>query len=549
MAWSKSSRIITMVVICTVFFFIELISGYMIDSLALLADAFHMLNDIISLLVGLWAVSVARRATTDKFSYGWLRAEILGAFFNAVFLIALCVFIVLEAVTRFFDPPEINNPKVMLIVGSFGLASNLVGFVILGGHGHDHGHAHAEDKHEHGHEHGAGNEDRLAEEGRGRPDRTNADVANNRGSIVDVLPQVAIARASSVPPRNPEETQGAGQDNREHRHSTQGTRGRSRRGTHQSRLTNINDQSIYPSSFRQDIIAASRSNNAYGRSSSTSSESEPDERTSLLGAGGRTSAKGRDPTPTGRRRRYSEALHSDHHHNKPKESRKGGHGHSHGDMGMNAMVLHVLGDALGNVGVIVTALVIWLTDWRFKLYTDPMVSLFITVIILRSALPLTFATAKILLQATPDHIDVNEIRQDIQTLPGVLSCHHIHIWQLSDTKVVASMHMQVSFPISEEGGEKYMQLAKRARKCLHAYGIHSATIQPEFCPDESQHVAAAEVVPQVDGTVDGSADSTCLLECVEDCEAGGCCSTSSNSQVARDDGHGHGDGHAHGHAH
>lgn len=437
----------------------------------------------------------------------------------------------------------------MLIVGSFGLASNLVGFVILGGHGHDHGHG--EDKHAHGHEHGAENEDRLAEEGRRRPDRTNADVANNRGSIVDVLPEVAIARASSVPPRNPEETRAATQDReREHRHSTQATRGRSRRraGTHQSRLTNINDQSIYPSSFRQEIIAASRSNNAYGRSSSTSSESGPDERTSLLGAADRTSnAKGRDSSPTRRRRRYSEALHSDHHHNKPKESRgKGGHGHSHGDMGMNAMVLHVLGDALGNVGVIVTALVIWLTDWKYKLYTDPMVSLFITVIILRSALPLTFATAKILLQATPDHIDVNEIRQDIQTLPGVLSCHHIHIWQLSDTKVVASMHMQVSFPISEEGGEKYMQLAKRARKCLHAYGIHSATIQPEFCPDETQH-AVAEVVPQVDGAVDGSGDSTCLLECVEDCEAGGCCNTSSNIQAAQDDGHGHGNGHAHAH--
>lgn len=44
MAWSKSSRIITMVVICTIFFFIELISGYMIDSLALLADAFHMVR-------------------------------------------------------------------------------------------------------------------------------------------------------------------------------------------------------------------------------------------------------------------------------------------------------------------------------------------------------------------------------------------------------------------------------------------------------------------------------------------------------------------------
>lgn len=493
----------------------------------------------------------------------WLRAEILGAFFNAVFLIALCVSIVLEAVTRFFDPPNIDNPKVMLIVGSFGLASNLVGFVILGGHGHGHSHDHEHDegdKHAHGREQGQGaeSEERRAEEGRGRASGvTTADVAGKRGSILDVLPQVAVARASSVPPRNSiEERQDTGADREpEGRHSTQATRGRSRRrtGPH-ARLASIEDLSIYPSSFRQEIIAASRPNNQYEPSSP--SESEPDEHTALLSDADR-SKRTRDasPSPVRRRRRYSEALHTDHHHNKPKQDRGkggGGHGHSHGDMGMNAMVLHVLGDALGNVGVIITALVIWLTDWPYKLYTDPLVSLFITVIILRSALPLTFATAKILLQATPDYIDVNEIRHDIQTLPGVVSCHHIHIWQLSDTKVVASMHMQVSFPISEEGGEKYMQLAKRARKCLHAYGIHSATIQPEFCPDKDQLVefAPAGSVARTDGAVDGpgglpGADesSVCLLECVEDCEEEGCCSALSSSSGSQSGGEGRGPAH------
>ncbi|PKS12710.1 hypothetical protein jhhlp_000918, partial [Lomentospora prolificans] len=566
MAWSKSSRIITMVVICTVFFLIELISGYLIGSLALLADAFHMLNDIISLLVGLWAVSVARRATTDKFSYGWLRAEILGAFFNAVFLIALCVSIVLEAVTRFFDPPEINNPKVMLIVGSFGLASNLVGFVILGGHGHDHGHG---DDHGHGHEHGEGhvhdhnhahhneNEQRIAEEGRAEISGTDAEAANEDGVAADVLPHVALARASSLSRQVTVRSDGAADD----RQTTAAGRGRSRRragSAHHSRLASIDDLSIYPSSFRQEIIAASRSQPAYNDASSSSSSETHEvatERTALLDDA--------DPTPLeanrigstpGRPRRDSE-THVHHHHSKPKKDKpRGGLGHSHGDMGMHAMVLHVLGDALGNVGVIITALVIWLTDWPYKLYTDPLVSLFITVIILRSALPLTFATAKILLQATPDYIDVNELRDDIQSLPGVVSCHHIHVWQLSDTKLVASMHMQVSFPISEEGGEKYMQLAKRARKCLHAYGIHSATIQPEFCPDKSLHREFATIdearTPTLeiagDGAVSPATSSKqqvpmCLLECVDECDQEGCCSVLSTSTISHSpaDGHGH----------
>lgn len=70
-----------------------------------------------------------------------------------------------------------------------------------------------------------------------------------------------------------------------------------------------------------------------------------------------------------------------------------GHGHSHGhshsgSMNMRALLLHVLGDALGNVGVIATGLIIWLTSWSFKYYCDPIISLIITAIICYSALPL-----------------------------------------------------------------------------------------------------------------------------------------------------------------
>lgn len=67
----------------------------------------------------------------------------------------------------------------------------------------------------------------------------------------------------------------------------------------------------------------------------------------------------------------------------------GGHGHSHGgNMNMHALLLHVLGDALGNVGVISSGLIIWLTNWKGKYYSDPIISLVITCIIFTSALPL-----------------------------------------------------------------------------------------------------------------------------------------------------------------
>jgi solute carrier family 30 (zinc transporter), member 1 len=75
-------------------------------------------------------------------------------------------------------------------------------------------------------------------------------------------------------------------------------------------------------------------------------------------------------------------------------------GHHHGSMNMRALLLHVLGDALGNVGVIASGLIIWQTTWKYRFYSDPIISLLITVIIFSSALPLVKSASFILLQGT-----------------------------------------------------------------------------------------------------------------------------------------------------
>jgi zinc transporter 1 len=495
--------------------------------------------------------------------FQWLRAEILGAFFNAVFLIALCVSICLEALTRFLDPPKINNPQLILIVGCLGLLSNIVGFFVLGGHGHSHGHeehAHGED---HQHEHNLQSQDRLsaAEQGLAHAAGSRQDeVADEDGRVADLFPEAAVGRwkasaadASRHIRFGSQEGPSTKTNERCASRSSNRSRGRSRRSNslRQSRLTSIDDLSIHPSSFRQGIIAASRprldddesSSDSGGEETADPNEDGPAEDTPLLGKDRGKASNGHahdKDRSTSRRSRRDSGLHRDHNHNKPRKPGKS-HGHNHGDMGMNAMILHVIGDMLGNVGVIITALIIWLTDWPGKYYADPAVSLFITMIILRSALPLTSATAKILLQATPDHIDVNDVREDIQQLPGIVSCHHVHIWQLSDTKIVASMHIQVAFPISAEGGEKYMELAKAVRKCLHAYGIHSATIQPEFCLDRA-HDHGKDAALALDGAnlTQRPKDSPdlCLLECVDDCVTPGCCVVVGSKAGSTHSGHG-----------
>jgi len=191
------------------------------------------------------------------------------------------------------------------------------------------------------------------------------------------------------------------------------------------------------------------------------------------------------------------------------------HGHSHGgSMNMKALVLHVLGDALGNVGVIATGLIIWLTSWEFKYYCDPIISLVITAIIFYSALPLVRSTSFILLQGVPSEVSLEDVRSAILDVEGVLSVHELHIWQLSETKIIASVHVTASRKVD------FMPVASKIREILHQRGIHSSTIQPEYPPIRD---AIAEE------SMKSSQNTSCLISCPPDraCNADQACCPSS----------------------
>ncbi|CDO95727.1 unnamed protein product [Kluyveromyces dobzhanskii CBS 2104] len=386
----KEVRIVTLLVIDTTFFFIELISGYMVHSLALVADSFHMLNDIISLVIALWAVNVAKNKNPDaKYTYGWKRAEILGALVNAVFLIALCVSILIEAIQRFFQPQEITNPKLVLIVGCLGLLSNFVGLVLFhsdGGHGHGHSHGGAPDlehgeeddeENEHGHGHGHGHSHQT----NGLDDSSDYEPE----TIEDMLPHSVVERTFSPKPTPLE------------------------------------------SSYNDDDGESTRLLNEQHLNKSLAKVK------------------------------------------KEKKSKK------QRSMNMHGVFLHVLGDALGNVGVIATALFIWKTDYPWRFYTDPAVSLLISIIIFSSAIPLSLKASRILLQATPSNISADDVKRDILALPAIISVHDFHIWNLTESLYIASVHVEI-----QSNPEEFMNIAQVIRSIFHRYGIHSATVQPEF---------------------------------------------------------------------
>ncbi|KAI3614142.1 hypothetical protein WG66_010711 [Moniliophthora roreri] len=401
MGLSRATRIKLLLAIDIIFFFVELGVGCAVRSLALIADSFHMLNDVVSLIVALYAIKLtAKNATDSRYSYGWHRAEILAALTNGVFLLAICVSIFLEAIQRFATKPEVGNPRLIVIVGAWGLLSNMVGLFLFHEHGHSHSHS----------------------------TPPNAALTELRDKHEDTV-------MSRTPIRTSDELQ----------------RSRSRTSS-----------SLYghPAATRAALVQT-----AEEIAAGPSSEPPIEMRSQV-----------RMPSsPTHR---------GDHSHS---------HGHSHGSMNMRGILLHVAGDALTNIGVIATGLIIWLTNWSFKIYFDPMISLVIAIIICASAVPLVRSTSLILLQGVPRHVSLDDVRSAILAVDGVLSVHELHVWQLSESKTVASVHVLAS------PSHDFMPVAAQIRNALHHHGIHSSTIQPEY-----------------NGNGTSSEEGSCLIVCPKD---------------------------------
>lgn len=337
------------------------------------------LNDLIGFIVALVAVQVTERKDSPQdLTFGWTRAQLLGAFFNGAFLLALGLSIALQSIERFISLQHVENPKLVLIVGCIGLALNVISAAFLHEHDHGEGHGHSH-CHSHNHSHAHGDVENLS------------------------------------------------------------------------------------TSSTHDTISS-----------------------------------------------------TDHHHEHLHHSVNPS---QHGmDLGILGVLIHILGDAINNIGVTISALIIWLTHSPSRFYADPAVSMWIAIMILISAIPLTKRSGKILLQSAPLGVKIGDVKHDLESIPGVLSVHELHVWRLDQKKAVASAHVVVSDP----NVESFMKKAKVITECLHAYGIHSVTLQPELprprtvVDDEATEVASSVATAR-------NSSEKCGVPCGTVCEELKCC--------------------------
>lgn len=259
------------------FMVVEFIGGWLSNSLALMADAGHMLTDVAALALSLFAIWFAQRPATPEKTYGYLRWEVLAALINGAALIVLSLFIFYEAIRRFRSPAEVEGG--LMLVVAFG------------------------------------------------------------GFVVNVIAAFMLHRAA---------------------------------------------------------------------------------------------------------------------------------GHS---LNVRGAYLHVLGDLLGSVGAIAAAVVILLTGW---VLADPLISIAVGGLILFSSWKLVRESVDVLLEAVPPHIDLNEVREAIDEIPGVDDVHDLHVWTVTSGYFAMSGHAVV-----EDLSQHQRVLREIHERLNERFGIRHITIQLE----------------------------------------------------------------------
>jgi solute carrier family 30 (zinc transporter), member 5/7 len=425
MSERKSRKIAAFLLINTAYMFVEFGSGFMSNSLGLISDACHMLFDCAALAIGLYASYIARLPANGMYNYGRGRFEVLSGYVNAVFLVLVGVLIVLESFERILEPREISTSS-LLAVSIGGLVVNMIGLVFFheehhhahGGscsHSHSHSHSHhhgQEHHHRHDHDHQGSNHVKASGEHHGDTNKSQ--------------------HHDHINSNNGESISSTCKDQHRHCHSHEhhhhdhlGHCQKSGDHTHQS-CSNISVEHQLLDIPLQNI----HSHCSEGHSSKVELSS----------------------SETG-------------------NSKKSGNRH-HIDHNMEGIFLHVLADTMGSVGVIISTLLIKYKGW---LIADPICSVFISVMIVSSVLPLLRNSAEILLQRVPrsHEKDLSVALDDVMKIEGVLGVHNVHVWNLTNTDIVGTFHLHVSAEADTSS------IRNRASQIFHEAGVQDLTIQVE----------------------------------------------------------------------
>ena len=351
--------------VCFIFMVIEFIGGYIAHSIAIMSDAAHLLSDFLGFFISIIGLTISKKQATKKMSFGYHRAEIIGALASVVLIWCLMFWLLYEATMRLIHPEHVNG-KLMILIAGIGIVFNVIMGLILSysgiehshhghshGHGHGHGHHHEHDhehEHEHEHEH----------------------------------------------------------DHDEHEHEHE----------HHHKPIELNINNISDDDINNNPILINNNNQCNDKCSSHSNS------------------------------------------------------HSEKNVNIRAALIHVFGDALQNVGVLIAGIIICI--FHHGSIVDPICTYIFSIIVIFTTIHILKDCMTVLMERVPKEIDLNKIESDLKKIKGVNDVHDLHVWSLSLGKNSLSAHLCC------EQNENVFEILENAKKMVkNKYKIKHFTIQIE----------------------------------------------------------------------
>jgi len=427
--WSKEKKLSVAIGLAFTFCIVEVIGGFWAHSLAILSDAAHLLTDIMGFAITLGAIVVSKWAKSAKFSYGFKRAEIVGAFLSILIIWMLTGWLLIEAFGRLYSyykgTMEPIDGKMMSAVALFGIIVNLTIAVVFSeehgsgfsfhdhsGHDHSHGHAHGHDGHA---AHGSDDHDEEACSGHGHGAHAH-DSSHNSSDRTGLQTAGAPAGYGAIA------SESSHGDCSDHGHGHGHGHGHA-----------------------EVAKAAGAVDNGHGHghghehADGLACTSHDTHDTHGCADGLQGTFQGQPGVPSDVPAR---------------------------DVNMEAAYMHVLTDLITGVGVLISGLLIWY-DERF-LVVDPCCTLIFAGLVMQSTFGIVSRIFNVLFEGVPDGVDYFAMKRGLEALEGVTNVHHLHVWSVSSDHNCMSCHICVAPTFSESESIQKSVLADYHRKTLQA---------------------------------------------------------------------------------
>lgn len=447
------------------YFVIEITYGYKLNSVALIADSYLMFSNVVALAVACLSVAMSKKKSLRN-TYGWARVEILGVLINTVFLTGLCFLMVIHGLKRTFEPSPVKEPKIVLLIGVIGFTINIIGLILF----RDSSTKHCDcftsrlsvlvnvvsiSRHSiANHSERTASEDNIL---------ANASSTFVKRTSLDKLSKTNLKRTSAIQRLDHldedacrDEVQLSNIQIDDGKDEHQVTLGENK-STVQfiAQTTAENDNSTIGHNNDMSVKSILKKNELTRRSNK-SVDSTSDKEDQNINA-----RKGIIHLPNETKP-----------HNFWYNCKFTSHLHT------SKVIFHIVADGLGATMVVLSSLcIIHFKDNEFlQMYTDPVACIVLSLLTLYIVNPLLKTSALILIQSTPQHIDVADLKRKLllKYRDDIVSIHEFHVWQLESNRIIATLHIKF------HDKQKYIELYKKIQCYFHELGVHSVTIQPEF---------------------------------------------------------------------